>query len=1068
MVLRGDLASVDLAQVFQMLALNQKVGLLSIRSKQLWKVLYFDQRGVTVHHNVHAVLDRVARAFVRAGRITEQALEEVRDHAARTGQSLVDGLLAGGYLNEQELADQYRFELEEEAYDLFFCRDAKFEFFEGATEVQGFDGKTDTRFFFNCDSVVMEAARRIDEWTYIAERVPSTDGFYVTVADSIDPEEYGSDATAMFERLDGRRSVARVAELTNLTQFQSCKALSQLLDAGLVAPVAADDFLALADECRAEGRLADAIDLYQHSVDLGLGLPDVHARAASALQQGERYEDAAEHLQALAQHLESVGDRAGAAQRLLEIARLLPTHLGARSHLVELALANNLRIADYDAFAEGKQLVDLLLEFGDIEKVRALLERLLLVEPDDVDLKKALVGVHIKAGDQQRVAELYEAIAEDLVAAGRPLDAVGYLQKILMMDRSRSDVSERVRQLYEYDERSRRRHRSLGVLAMLFSLLVGLGAFYWYYNERAQAEFNRIDVSEAVAREDFAGATMAYTEFSRRFPLTTPVVRAEGEIQQIEALRQRFEARRANDRAAHERELQRLRADYKREWEAQRELFLGGKTQESLAAIGRVRELLAKAGGAEDMSWALEQQVERTWQRLTEYLATSEQLAKDSAAALAAGDWQRARELAVKLKSEYENTPGAARTPVPVHLTTRPAGAQLQRDGKPLEHEVAGVMRPLVTPCVLMCDSLKQPCQVTATLPGFDPLRLAVVAADQPQLDVVLAIVPGRRVPLQAALQTGIGAGEGWLAFGMRGGRLGVARTDGAENRVLELGGLKAVDGTPQIQNGRVFYATNENTIECLSLEAARSADGWPVTLGAAAATELCAAEGRLLVIDGNHILHCWEQASGALLWSLSLDSAPSGPPTVFHRQVAIGTNDGRVLFVDASDGSALGVLKTGQPITTRVLADDGIVVFGTAPGVVNCVARETGELRWQQALGSPVVDGCVAVTPQAVCARLENGFIAFDRGHGRELARREVEGQVQPGLQLRDSTLFLRSSLPRVRNLPQRDLLVAFDTGTWTVQWEFESATSANGGFGVSPQGVAFPGAADEIVVFR
>jgi hypothetical protein len=32
MALKGDLASVDLAQVFQMLALNKKVGLLSIQS----------------------------------------------------------------------------------------------------------------------------------------------------------------------------------------------------------------------------------------------------------------------------------------------------------------------------------------------------------------------------------------------------------------------------------------------------------------------------------------------------------------------------------------------------------------------------------------------------------------------------------------------------------------------------------------------------------------------------------------------------------------------------------------------------------------------------------------------------------------------------------------------------------------------------------------------------------------------------------------------------------------------------------------------------------------------------
>jgi hypothetical protein len=81
-----------------MLALNKKVGLLSIQSAKMWKVLYFDQRGVTVHHNVHRVLDRVVAAFVRSGRLQPAAVDEVREHAARMGQPLADSLLAGGYL----------------------------------------------------------------------------------------------------------------------------------------------------------------------------------------------------------------------------------------------------------------------------------------------------------------------------------------------------------------------------------------------------------------------------------------------------------------------------------------------------------------------------------------------------------------------------------------------------------------------------------------------------------------------------------------------------------------------------------------------------------------------------------------------------------------------------------------------------------------------------------------------------------------------------------------------------------------------------------------------------------
>jgi len=238
MALRGDLASVDLAQVFQMLALNQKVGLLSIQSRQQWKVLAFDHRGVTSHHNVHAVLEHVVASFVRSSRLSETALEEVRDHALRTDQPLTDCLLAGGYIEPAELEDQYRIELEEGIYDLFFCRDARFEFFEGATAIDGFEGATDGRFFFHCDSVVMEAARRIDEWAYISERVPSTDMFFMAAVDSIRVDEFGNEGAALFEQLDGRRSVLRVIELTGLSHFQACKALGQMLDAGVVEAVA--------------------------------------------------------------------------------------------------------------------------------------------------------------------------------------------------------------------------------------------------------------------------------------------------------------------------------------------------------------------------------------------------------------------------------------------------------------------------------------------------------------------------------------------------------------------------------------------------------------------------------------------------------------------------------------------------------------------------------------------------------------------------------------------------------------------------------------------------------------
>ena len=1059
----------DLAQVFQMLALNKKVGLLSIQSAKLWKVLYFDQRGVTVHHNVHRVLDRVVAGLVRLGRLTDEAVDEVRDHAARMGQPLTDSLLAGGYLDPVELADQYRIELEEEVYDLFFCRDARFEFHENAKHLDGRDGTIDERFFFNCDSVIMEAARRIDEWAYISERVPTTAEVLVATVDAIDPAAYGAEGPAVFELIDGRRNVARIVELTGMSNFQVCKVASQLLDAGAIAPVAAEDLMPLAAECMKEGRLADAISLYERAVGLGVGIPEVHTQAAAAYQAAEEYEHAIYHLECEAEHRANAGDTTRAAQALLQVKQLVPTDLQARERLLELTLGDKAaRLPNFDPLAEGKELVDLLIEFGDIQRVRALLERLLLVAPGDPDLKKALVNVHVKAGDQKRVAELYESIAEDLVRQGKPLEAVAYLQKILLVDRSRADISERVRKLYEFDERVRRRGRALVALGVAFCVLLVLGVAFWFYNERAEAEFARIDVTELVAREDFAAAAAAYQDFARLHPFTTAVAKADGELQQIEAARQQFEARRDAERAERRRHLERLRQEYQGLWAQHRELFLAGRPEESLTALSKVRELVAEAGAAEDLTWALEQQLERTWTRLRDFLAEAERLAADCERLLATGEWQRARELALRLHDEFDSTRAAQRTGVPVLVRTRPAGAVLTQGGVPMTRTVAGGSEPLLTPAVVLCEAGRE-VSIVAELDGFEPKQIVVVPERSAAVDTVLAVVARRRIAFPAPVQTSVGVGEGWLAVGLRGGRIGMARLDDGSMRVHELGGLKAVDGLPFVQSGRVFFATNENSIDCLPMPTASAARPWSVAVPSGLATELMVGEGRVAVVDRDHVLRCWEQTSGTLVWSVSLDSAASGPPTIDRRRVHVGTTDGRVLMFDATDGRNAGILTSTESITTRVLSDRGVLYLGTGDGTVRAVDANEGRVLWAQSLGRAPQDGEMVLTAKVVVTIGADGhLLALDRATGAIVGRQPLDGVPQRGLRAQGNRVFVQLRRPRARNVPLHDVVQAWQVEPMVLSWEFADDGAAPGLPACDDFGVVVPSSAGEVVLFR
>jgi hypothetical protein len=676
--------------------------------------------------------------------------------------------------------------------------------------------------------------------------------------------------------------------------------------------------------------------------------------------------------------------------------------------------------------------------------------------------------VHLKAGDQKRVMELYESIAEDLVRQGKPLEGVAYLQKVLQLDRTRGDIADRVRKLYEFDERSRRRGRTLSGLAALFVLLLAVGCGYWFYNDYAQSEFACIDVREQLAREDFATAAGAYQTFMSTFPLTTSVATAEGELQKIEAMRQRYEARKQAERAALDAELNKVREGYKREWERHREQVLAGHPEEAMQALNKVVELVKQAGMPRDQAWSLEQQVERSHQRLKEFLATAEQLAGEYDVLIAGGEWQKARVIALRLHGEFEATASARRVAIPVLVSTVPAGAKLLRDGVVLEQTVGTEKTPVTTPAVVSCFP-GQNATLVAERQGFQPQQITL-DYKQEHIEVALEIQAARRLTFASPAQTGVGVGEGWLAMGLRGGRLAYARSDGTGDvKFHALEGLRQVDSTPVIQNARVFFTTNENTIECLPLERSQDGGKWPLTVAAGFGTEFTVDQGRVAVIDRENVLHCWEQVSGSQAWSSPIGTTPSGPCTIKGRLIYVGTLEGRVLIFDASDGSRVDTLKNSSGLVTRVLAEGGILYFGCADGSMRAVEESDGRIVWTLPLGRTPADGEIALGKGVLLAiGVDDHLLAIDRETGTVTSDLTLNVTPQRGLRVRGNRALLQLRRPKTKARPAHDVLQAIQIDTMTVQWEHADSGFTPGGPGMDEFVVGMPTADGEVILIR
>ncbi|RMH19780.1 MAG: DUF4388 domain-containing protein [Acidobacteria bacterium] len=117
---------------------------------------------------------------------------------------------------------------EEAVYELAILQEGEFTFMPGVeTEVRTVK-KSNT-------NLLMEAARRIDEWKVLSKRIPSTrlipiftnQGSSTSV--SFTPNEW-----AVICKIDERRSIEELAAVLGLSPFEVCKLLYGLVTAGLV------------------------------------------------------------------------------------------------------------------------------------------------------------------------------------------------------------------------------------------------------------------------------------------------------------------------------------------------------------------------------------------------------------------------------------------------------------------------------------------------------------------------------------------------------------------------------------------------------------------------------------------------------------------------------------------------------------------------------------------------------------------------------------------------------------------------------------------------------------------
>ena len=329
MAIKGSLRDAGLADICQLLSMGQKTGCLSVTDRSRFGQVFFDRGRITFATMVNR-RDRLGDLLVRQGEVTyEELMGAVDAQAEEPERRLGQLLLERGLIDTDTLMAAIEQQIEEAIYYLFTWKRGNFHFEPGKTPES-----EEILISMNPESLLLEAARRVDEWAIIEKKIPSMDLVFGLDHDRV--EAAGVDLTdeqeALLEVMDGERTVDELAEASGLGEFATGKAVYGLIQAGFAHRVGRreTDEVPGPEDVRAARSLGVA--LYETSMldDADRELRRVltgdphdttarHYRALIALRTG----DTAKAVRGLQALLESAGPRVGI---LLNLAHALRRH----------------------------------------------------------------------------------------------------------------------------------------------------------------------------------------------------------------------------------------------------------------------------------------------------------------------------------------------------------------------------------------------------------------------------------------------------------------------------------------------------------------------------------------------------------------------------------------------------------------------------------------------------------------------------------------------------------------------------------------------------------------------
>ena len=509
----GDLGDIGLNDVFHNITTNRLSGTLHIATERRNLHVYFVEGKVSM-----------AASLTETGPVSPSD-----DPARRTGggarkkpgRRSIRARLKDEGPEGQAFRKAIREQILEPVFEVFAWTESRFEFNEGEPPADTFPPEQEEAALgIEVEPILMEAARRTDEWARIHRQIRSLDEVFVPVAGLEEEGPPENELTCeVLAALDGRTDLQAIIETRAEGRFAVCKAVSDLLRDRWIRPLTLEERIKLAEHLGQAGEDDRAVRVLTAALEHERNEPTLHLHLGELHEKAGRAEDAAQAYNLAARAFQALGQEDDARHVLARAVHVAPTDPGIRERLLEVLLE---RHETEEALRCGLDLAELYTGIGLADKARSTYIRLTSLAPDDTSLLVALAHCERNLGNAREAVKILRTVVTAALKHSDLDQAKTVLKEILKIQPDHAEAKRLIGQMESGEHALRRDRRKRQRQLVAWCLGAGVIVYALAYEVLAHSKLHTIQRQNTglIAQGRFLQAIQNYHSLRNAYPFS--------------------------------------------------------------------------------------------------------------------------------------------------------------------------------------------------------------------------------------------------------------------------------------------------------------------------------------------------------------------------------------------------------------------------------------------------------------------------------------------------------------------------------------------------------------------